>query len=84
MGVCGAADVLEERRVVDVGRQRGADVLGDAGRDHGGSRRLAGLEAHADVGDQRQPDQELGQSDPRLVHGRSISDSSVDSSRDIV
>jgi hypothetical protein len=66
--VCRAADVLEEGRVVDVGRRPGADVRSQPGRDDGRPRGLAGLEAHAHVRDERQPDQELGQSDPRLVH----------------
>jgi hypothetical protein len=58
--VGGAADVLEESGVVDgtgVGR---ADLLGEPRGDQARARRLARLEPHADVRDQRQADEELG------------------------
>ena len=59
-----AADVLEQRRVVDVARLLGTGRRGELHGHERGAPGLARLEAHADVGDQRQAGQQLREAQP--------------------
>jgi hypothetical protein len=70
MRVRGAADVLQERHVVDVRRVGQIELVRQRGGDHRGACRFARLEAHADVGDARQPHEQLGE--PEARHAQSM------------
>ena len=64
VGVRGAADVLQERRVVHVRRLCRAEIPGDRDGDHRRAGGLAGLEPHAGVGGEREPHQERREPHP--------------------
>ncbi len=60
----GAPQVLEERRVVDIGDLALAErqVSADLGREHGGADRFLGLLAHRQIGGERERREQVGES----------------------
>jgi hypothetical protein len=63
-----AADVLQERRVIDVPGRRGIDHVSDLHRHHRRAARLPRLEAHTEIRDERQTSQQLR--DAQGIHCR--------------